>query len=118
MRIGMMLGPERGRYSTKVDRLRADAQWADESGFASVWIPQIPDEFDALTAATVARPAPPRSASGTAAVRAAPGSPLALGAAFPSHGVVPTVIPWRGPGFASAGTTRAGLGLVCAPSAA
>src|SRR5689334_449660 len=26
MRIGVMLGPERGRYATKVDRLRADAR--------------------------------------------------------------------------------------------
>jgi len=26
MRIGLMIGPERGRYRTKVDRLRADAR--------------------------------------------------------------------------------------------
>ena len=49
MRIGVMVGPERGRYRTKVDRLRADARWADEAGLASVWVPQIPDDFDALT---------------------------------------------------------------------
>jgi hypothetical protein len=53
MRIGVMVGPERGRYRTKIDRLRADARWADEAGFASVWVPQIPDDFDALTAAAV-----------------------------------------------------------------
>lgn len=78
MRIGMMLGPERGRYSTKVDRLRADAQWADESGFASVWIPQIPDEFDALTAATVAGAATTRIEIGTAVVPVQPRHPVAL----------------------------------------
>ncbi len=32
MRIGAMIGPERGRYATKVDRLRADARWAEEAG--------------------------------------------------------------------------------------
>ena len=53
MRVGVMIGPERGRYSTKVDRLRADARWAEEAGLATVWIPQIPDEFDALTAAAL-----------------------------------------------------------------
>ena len=53
MRIGVMLGPERGRYATKVERLQADARWAEEAGMASVWIPQIPDDFDALTAATL-----------------------------------------------------------------
>ena len=53
MRIGVMVGPERGRYSTKVDRMRADVRWAEEAGLASVWIPQIPDDFDALTAAAL-----------------------------------------------------------------
>ena len=53
MRIGLMIGPERGRYGTKVQRLQADARWAEEAGLATVWIPQIPDEFDALTAATL-----------------------------------------------------------------
>ena len=53
MRIGVMVGPERGRYATKVERLRADARWAEESGFSTIWVPQIPDEFDALTAATL-----------------------------------------------------------------
>ena len=60
MRIGVMIGPERGRYRTKVERLREDARWAEEAGLASVWVPQIPDEFDALTAAALvgaARPA-------------------------------------------------------------
>ena len=47
MRIGVMVGPERGRYATKVDRLRADARWAEEAGLATVWVPPIPDEVDA-----------------------------------------------------------------------
>ena len=53
MRLGVMVGPERGRYATKVERMLADATWAEEAGLASVWIPQIPDDFDALTAATL-----------------------------------------------------------------
>jgi F420-dependent oxidoreductase-like protein len=73
-----MLGPERGRYSTKVDRLRADARWADESGFSSVWIPQIPDEFDALTAATIAGAETSRIEIGTAVVPVQPRHPVAL----------------------------------------
>ena len=78
MRIGVMVGPERGRYQTKVDRLRSDAQWAEEAGFASVWIPQIPDEFDALTAATVAGLGTSRIEVGTAVVPIQPRHPIAL----------------------------------------
>lgn len=78
MRIGVMIGPERGRYSTKVDRLRADARWAEEAGLATVWIPQIPDEFDALTAATLAGAETTRIEIGTAVVPVQPRHPIAL----------------------------------------
>lgn len=78
MRIGVMIGPERGRYSTKVDRMRADARWAEESGLASVWIPQIPDEFDALTAATIIGGETSRIEIGTAVVPVQPRHPIAL----------------------------------------
>ena len=53
MRIGLQTGPERGRYREKVARLIASAQAAEAAGFDSVWVPQIPDEFDALTAAAM-----------------------------------------------------------------
>lgn len=78
MRIGVMVGPERGRYGTKVDRLRSDARWAEEAGFASVWIPQIPDEFDALTAVALAGAATERIEVGTAVVPVQPRHPIAL----------------------------------------
>jgi F420-dependent oxidoreductase-like protein len=78
MRIGVMIGPERGRYATKVDRLRRDARWAEEAGLASVWIPQIPDEFDALTAATVVGAETSRIEVGTAVVPVQPRHPIAL----------------------------------------
>ena len=50
MRIGLMIGPERGRYREKVAQLVADAEAAEAAGFTSIWVPQIPDDFDALTA--------------------------------------------------------------------
>ena len=78
MRIGVMVGPERGRYRTKVDRLRANARWADEAGFASVWVPQIPDDFDALTAAALIGAETGRIEIGTAVVPVQPRHPIAL----------------------------------------
>ena len=78
MRIGVMVGPERGRYATKVDRLRTDGQWAEEAGFSSVWVPQIPDEFDALTAAAVIGAATTRIEIGTAVVPVQVRHPIAL----------------------------------------
>ena len=78
MRIGVMIGPERGRYSTKVDRMRADARWAEEAGLSTVWIPQIPDEFDALTAATLVGAETSRIEIGTAVVPVQPRHPIAL----------------------------------------
>lgn len=68
MRIGVMVGPERGRYATKVARMRADATWAEEAGLASVWVPQIPDEFDAMTAAALIGDVTDRVEIGTAVV--------------------------------------------------
>ena len=78
MRIGVMVGPERGRYATKVERMLADAQWAEEAGLASLWIPQIPDDFDALTAATLIGAQTTRIEIGTAVVPVQPRHPIAL----------------------------------------
>lgn len=78
MRIGLMVGPERGRHATKVERLRADARWAEEAGFASIWVPQIPDEFDALTAATLVGLETSLIEIGTAVVPVQPRHPIAL----------------------------------------
>ena len=78
MRVGLMVGPERGRYATKVARMRDDVLWAEASGLDTVWIPQIPDEFDALTAATIAGLATERIEIGTAVVPVQPRHPIAL----------------------------------------
>jgi F420-dependent oxidoreductase-like protein len=78
MRIGVMVGPERGRYATKAKRMVADAQWAEEAGLSSVWIPQIPDEFDALTAAALIALSTTRIEIGTAVLPVQPRHPIAL----------------------------------------
>jgi F420-dependent oxidoreductase-like protein len=78
MRIGLMVGPERGRYAAKVERLGLDARWAEDAGLASVWIPQVPDDFDALTAAALVGAATSRIAIGTAVVPIQPRHPIAL----------------------------------------
>lgn len=78
MRIGIMIGPERGRYASKVERLRRDARWAEEAGLSTIWVPQIPDEFDALTAAAVIGAATERIEIGTAVVPIQMRHPVAL----------------------------------------
>lgn len=78
MRIGLMIGPERGRYATKVERMCTDAEWAEQAGLASIWTPQIPDEFDALTAATVMGARTTRIEIGTAVVPIQTRHPIAL----------------------------------------
>jgi F420-dependent oxidoreductase-like protein len=78
MRLGVMVGPERGRYDTKVERLRRDGKWAEEAGFSTVWVPQIPDEFDALTAVALIGAETERIEIGTAVVPVQPRHPVAL----------------------------------------
>ena len=78
MRLGVMVGPERGRYATKVERMLADARWAEDAGLASLWIPQIPDDFDALTAAALIGMQTSRIEIGTAVVPVQPRHPVVL----------------------------------------
>lgn len=78
MRIGLMVGPERRRHDQKVTRLRDDITWAEAAGFATVWIPQIPDEFDAMTAVTIGGLHTDRIELGTAVVALQTRHPIAL----------------------------------------
>jgi F420-dependent oxidoreductase-like protein len=78
VRIGLMVGPERGRYREKVDKLVADAEGAEAAGFASVWVPQIPDEFDALTAVALMGRATSRVELGTAVMPVQTRHPVAM----------------------------------------
>lgn len=73
-----MVGPERGRYESKVRRLQRDARWAEDAGLSTVWVPQIPDEFDALTAVSVMGLATERIEIATAVVPVQPRHPIAL----------------------------------------
>ncbi|MYR06802.1 TIGR03564 family F420-dependent LLM class oxidoreductase [Gordonia sp. SID5947] len=48
MRVGVMIGPERGDSARKVDRMMKDIEWAESAGMDTAWIPQVPSDFDAL----------------------------------------------------------------------
>jgi F420-dependent oxidoreductase-like protein len=65
MRIGLMVGPVRG---AKLERFRADAQWAEAAGLSAVWVPQVPNDFDVLTAAAIVGEATKTIEIGTAVV--------------------------------------------------
>jgi F420-dependent oxidoreductase-like protein len=73
-----MVGPERGRYAAKVEHLRAEARWADDAGLATVWVPQIPDDFDGLTAAALMGRATSRIELGTAVMVIQTRHPVAM----------------------------------------
>jgi F420-dependent oxidoreductase-like protein len=79
MRIGIMIGPESRNYAGKADRLCSDAREADEAGFATAWIPQIPNDFDAMTAVAIMGRETSRIELGTAVVPLQSRHPIALG---------------------------------------
>ena len=78
MRIGLMVGPERGRYRHKVAQLIADAEAAERAGFTSLWIPQIPGDFDPLTAIALMGNATSRIELGTAVLPIQTRHPIAM----------------------------------------
>jgi len=88
MRIGLMLGPERGQYRHKVERLIADAQAAEQAGFASLWVPQIPGDFDAFTMITLLGRATERVELGTAVLPIQTRHPIAMAQEFLSNQAV------------------------------
>jgi F420-dependent oxidoreductase-like protein len=79
VRIGIMIGPETRNYAGKVDRLCEDARDADRAGFASAWIPQLPQDFDAMTAVALMGRETTRIELGTAVVPLQSRHPVALG---------------------------------------
>jgi F420-dependent oxidoreductase-like protein len=74
----LMIGPERGRYREKVANLISDAQAAEQAGFASIWVPQIPNDFDALTMVTLMGRATTRIEIGTAVIPIQSRHPIAM----------------------------------------
>ena len=88
MRIGVMLGPERGRYRHKVAQLIADAEAAERDGFTSIWVPQIPGDFDAFTMITLLGRATQRIELGTAVLPIQTRHPIAMAQEFLSNQAV------------------------------
>src|SRR5689334_4079007 len=73
-----MIGPEKGRYQDKVGRLVADAEAAEKAGFSSIWVPQLPGDFDALTAVALMGRATERVEIGTAVMPIQTRHPVAM----------------------------------------
>ena len=73
-----MIGPERGDSARKVARMIADVQWAEAAGLATAWVPQIPSDFDALTAVALMGARTTRIELGTAVVPLQAQHPIAL----------------------------------------
>jgi F420-dependent oxidoreductase-like protein len=78
MRVGLMIGAEKGRYREKAARLVTDAAAADASGFASIWFPQVPNDFDAMTAIALMGQATSRIELATAVVPFQTRHPIAM----------------------------------------
>lgn len=69
MRIGLMVGSDKER--TRADRLAglvADGRAAEDAGFTSFWIPQIPGYLDAMTAIALVGQATERLEIGSAVI--------------------------------------------------
>src|SRR6476659_2770732 len=74
-----MVGPETRRYAAKVDQMVGDAVAAEAAGFATAWIPQLPQDFDAMTAVALMGRETSRIELGTAVVPLQSRHPVALG---------------------------------------
>ena len=88
MRIGLMIGADKGRYRHKVAQLVADAEAAEAAGFVSVWVPQVPGDFDALTAITLMGRVTRRIELGTAVLPIQTRHPIAMAQAALSNQAV------------------------------
>lgn len=73
-----MVGPDPGRYRESVAKIEADAAAAEAAGFASVWIAQPPDDFDALTGVALMGRVTSRIEIGTAVVPLQSRHPVAM----------------------------------------
>jgi 5,10-methylenetetrahydromethanopterin reductase len=78
MRLGVMIGAERGDMARKVSKLVADIEWADSAGLSTAWMPQVPDDFDLLTMAALMASHSTRIELGTAVVPLQAQHPIAL----------------------------------------
>ena len=78
VRIGVMIGPEKGDAARKLTRMLADIEWAESAGLDTAWIPQIPTDFDALITIALMGMRTSRIELGTAVVPLQAQHPIAL----------------------------------------
>ncbi|OBH14914.1 LLM class F420-dependent oxidoreductase [Mycolicibacter terrae] len=78
MRLGVMIGAERGDMARKVKKLIADIEWADGAGLDTAWMPQVPDDFDLMTMVALMACHSTRIELGTAVVPLQAQHPIAL----------------------------------------
>jgi 5,10-methylenetetrahydromethanopterin reductase len=78
MRLGVMIGAERGDMARKVKKFLQDIEWAESAGLDTAWMPQVPDDFDALTMVALMGTRTTRIELGTAVVPLQAQHPIAL----------------------------------------
>lgn len=78
MRIGLMIGPEKGHNTGKLARMIDAAVTAEREGFTSIWVPQVPSDFDGLTAVALMGAATSRVELGTAVMPIQTRHPIAM----------------------------------------
>lgn len=78
MRLGVMIGAERGDSARKVTKLVSDIEWAESAGLDTAWMPQVPNDFDALTMVALMSGRTTRIELGTAVVPLQAQHPIAL----------------------------------------
>jgi F420-dependent oxidoreductase-like protein len=78
MKIGVMIGPERGDTARKVRRLVEEIAWAEDAGIATAWVPQVPSDMDALQMVSLLGTRTSRIELGTAVVPLQAQHPVAL----------------------------------------
>jgi 5,10-methylenetetrahydromethanopterin reductase len=78
MRLGVMIGAERGDMARKVRKFLQDIEWAEAAGMDTAWMPQVPDDFDALTMVALMGTRTTRIELGTAVVPLQLQHPIAL----------------------------------------
>jgi 5,10-methylenetetrahydromethanopterin reductase len=78
MRLGVMIGAERGDMARKVKKLLEDIEWAETAGMDTAWMPQVPNDFDCLTMVALMGARTTRIELGTAVVPLQAQHPIAL----------------------------------------
>jgi F420-dependent oxidoreductase-like protein len=78
MRLGVMIGAERGDMARKVAKLVSDIEWAESAGLDTAWMPQVPNDFDCLTMVSLMAAHSSRIELGTAVVPLQAQHPIAL----------------------------------------